>query len=178
MKKLIIKSFVVIAFLLPTMLSAQTAIDNLYEKYAGQKGFTSINISPEMFGMLSALDMDDSSSDVKDAQNVMHQLKGLKMLVFEPEDGQTSKFVKEVKKMMLSKDYSELMSVDSEDAKIKFLVKKAKDGTVLELLMIVAEDTEALVMSMTGNLDMKTISEISKSLDVDGLENLDKLNEK
>jgi len=30
---------------------------------------------------------------------------------------------------------------------------------------------------MTGNLDMKTISEISKSLDIDGMENLEKIEE-
>lgn len=178
MKKLIIKLVIVLAVILPVMLSAQTAIDGLYERYAGQKGFTSINISPEMFNMLSSIDMDDSSSDVQEAQNVMQQLKGLKMLVFEPEDGHTSNFVEDVKKLILSKDYAELMSVDSEDSKIKFLVKKASDGKILELLMIVAEDNEALIMSMTGNLDMKTISKISKSLDMDGLDNLEKLEEK
>jgi len=39
----------------------------------------------------------------------------------------------------------------------------------------VFDEEEAVVMSMTGNLDMKTISEISKSLDIDGMENLEKI---
>jgi hypothetical protein len=73
--------------------------------------------------------------------------------------------------------YSELMTVDSDEEVVKFLVKKGKDGKVSEMLMIVLGEDEAVVMSMTGNLDMSTISGISKSLDIEGLENLDKIDE-
>jgi hypothetical protein len=175
MKKLVISLALVIAVILPAMVSAQTAIDKLYERYAGEEGFTSINISPDMFNMLSDMDMGDSSGEVKEAQNVMHQLKGLKMLVYEPESGEISDFVKEVKDMIPSSEYSELMSVDSDDSMVKFLVKKNKNGNVSELLMLVYEEDEAVIMSMTGDIDMKTISEIGRSLNMDGLENLEDL---
>ena len=94
------------------------------------------------------------------------------MLVYEPENGEISEFVKEVKNMIPSSEYSELMSVDSDDSMVKFLVKKNKDGNVSELLMLVYEEDEAVIMSMTGDIDMKTISEIGRSLNMDGLENL------
>ncbi len=178
MKNLIVKMSIILALLIPFMASAQTTIDKLYERYSGQPGFTSINISPMMFGMLSAMDMGDSSKDAKEAQDVMQQLTGLKMLVFEPEKGQISDFVNEVKALVPSSDYAEMMTVDSEDSKVSFLVKKNKGGNVAELLMIVYEENEAVIMSMTGDIDMKTISEISKSLNMEGLENLDKLEEK
>ncbi len=178
MKKVIVKTTLIVAMLLPFLVSGQTAIDKLYERYAGEEGFTSINISPQMFNMLSAMDMGDSSGDVKEAQDVMQQLSGLKMLVFEPKNGETSDFVKEVKSLVPSSDYAEMMTVDSEDSKVSFLVKKNKGGNVAELLMIVYEENEAVIMSMTGDIDMKTISEISKSLNMEGLENLDKLEEK
>lgn len=157
-------------------LSAQTAIDDLYKRYAGKEGFTSINISPEMFGMLASFDMNDSSDQVQDAQNVMEQLSGLKMLVYEPEDGASNDaFMDELRTLSASKAYTEMMSVDSEDEVVKFLAKKGDDGRVSEMLMIVLEDGEAVVMSMTGSLDMKSISQISKSLDIDGMEKLDDL---
>ena len=176
MKKLVIV-LTVIAMTLVTSISAQTAIDDLYQKYAGEKGFTSINISPEMFGFLSSLDMNDSSEQAKEAQDVVDQLSGLKMLVYEPEGESNEAFLKEVRSLTKSNGYSEMMSVDSEDEIVKFLAKKGPDGKVLELLMIVLDDEEAVIMSMTGNLDMKSIQQISKSLDIDGMENLEKIEE-
>ena len=177
MKKLVI-TLAIIVYATANAMYAQTAIDDLYHKYAGEKGFTSINISPEMFGFLSSLDMNDSSDKAQETQEVLDQLSGLKMLVYEPEGGATNEaFLKEVKSLSKAKGYTEMMSVDSEDEVVKFLAKKGPDGKVLELLMIVFDEKEAVVMSMTGNLDMKTISEISKSLDIDGMENLEKIEE-
>jgi hypothetical protein len=179
MKKLVI-TLAVIVIATTSAIQAQSTIDHLYEKYAGQKGFTSINISPEMFGFLSSLDMSDSSEKAKETQNVLDQLSGLKMLVYEPDGSSNQDFLDEVKSLSKSKGFSEIMSVDSEDEAVKFLAKKGKDDKVLEFLMIVFDDNkkEAVVMSMTGNLDMKTISEISKSLDLEGMENIDKLDDK
>ncbi len=43
--------------------------------------------------------------------------------------------------------------------------------------MIVQDGDEVVILSMTGDLDMSTISSISNSLDIDGMENLDKIEE-
>ena len=157
-------------------LSAQTAIDDLYKRYAGKAGFTSINISPEMFGMLSGFDTNDSSENAQEAQNVMEQLTGLKMLVYEAEDGvRNDAFMNELRELSSVKGYTEMMSVDSEDEIVKFLAKKGEDGRVSEMLMIVMEEDEAVVMSMTGSLDMKSIQQISNSLDIGGMEKLEEI---
>lgn len=177
MKAQIVKVIAVLVFLMPAMLQAQTAIDKLYEKYAGKKGFTSINISPEMFKMLASLES-GSDADNKQEEQVLSQLSGLKMLVYEPGDGPKIDFAADVKATVPVKDYAELMSVDSEGETVKFLVKKAPNNKISEMLMIVFSDDETLVMSMTGNLDMATISSISKSLDIEGMEKLDELDKK
>ncbi|MDP2724311.1 MAG: DUF4252 domain-containing protein [Bacteroidales bacterium] len=178
MKKIILSTAIMLIALMPAMLQAQTPIDKLYEKYAGQEGFTSINISPGMFQMLSDLDTDDSTEGVKEAQNVMDQLKSLKMLVYEPKEGQKFDFMTEVKKSVKLGEYLELMSIREENTDIRFLVKKTKDGHISELLMLVDDDNEGMILSMTGNIDMNTISKIGKSMDVKGLENLEKLDQK
>jgi hypothetical protein len=178
MKSQIVKLIAIVVFLLPAMLQAQTTIDKLYEKYAGQKGFTSINISPEMFKMLAALDTDNDSAELDNEEQMLSKLSGLKMLIYEPGDGPKVDFANEVKSTIKMKDYSELMSVDSEDETVKFLVKKAPNNRFSEMLMIVLSSDETLVMSMTGNLDMATISSISKSLDIQGMDKLDELDKK
>jgi len=172
MKKLII-SLTFIAFLFSGSLIAQTAIDGLYDKYADQEGFTSININPQMFQMISSMDMNDSSEQAKEAQDAMKELTGLKMLVYEPKDGQTNEeFMKEVKGLTKIKGYSEMMSVKDGDEVVKFLAKNGKDGKIPEMLMIVYEDNEVVIMSMTGNMSMKTFTEISKSLGMNELEEI------
>lgn len=172
MKKLII-SLTFIVFLFSGALKAQTAIDGLYDKYADQDGFTSININPEMFQLISSMDMNDSSEQAKEAQNAMKELTGLKMLVYEPKDGQTNEeFMKDVKDLTKIKGYSEMMSVKDGDEMVKFLAKNGKDGKIPEMLMIVYEDNEVVVMSMTGDMSLETFTEISKSLGMKELENI------
>jgi len=178
MKNQLIKIIVIIALLLPGTIFAQSDFNELYEKYAGQDGFTSINISPEMFSFLSSIDMNDSSSDSKQAQNVMQQLEGLKMLVYEKPEGNAGiEFYKEVKNKLPLHEYTELMTVKDSESDIKFLIKKSGKNRISELLMIVISDDEVLVMSMTGDIDMNTISDISNSLDMKGMENLEKIND-
>lgn len=178
MKKQLIRIIVIIALLFPGTIFAQSDFNKLYEKYAGQEGFTSINISPEMFIFLSSIDMSDSSSDSKQTQNVMQQLEGLKMLVYEkPEGKEGIDFYKEIKSKLPLNNYTELMSIKDSDSDIKFLIKKAGENKISELLMIVVSKDEVLVMSLTGDIDMNTISDISNSLDMKGIENLEKIND-
>lgn len=178
MKKIILITTITLFALMPALLMAQTAIDKLYDKYAGKEGFTSINISPGMFQMLGNLDTDDSTEEVKDAQNVMEQLKSLKMLVYEPKEGEKFDFMTEVKKTVKLDDYEELMSIREENTDIRFLVKKTKNNHISELLMLIDDDNEGMIMSMTGDIDMNTVSKIGKSMNMKGMENLDKLDKK
>lgn len=178
MKKQLITITTIALLMLPQSIFAQSDFNKLYDKYAGQDGFTSINISSEMFRFLGSLDMNDSSGDAKQAQNVMQQLEGLKMLVYEKPEGKAGiDFLEEINSSLSLKNYTELMTIKDSDSDIKFFIKKTGENKVSELLMIVKGESEVLVMSMTGDIDMNTISEISKSLDVKGMENLDKLND-
>jgi len=180
-KQFLIATLLLVAFL-PASLLAQTAIDKLYEKYAGKEGFTSINISPEMFSMLGNINTDDSTGDVQDAKMVMEQLKGLKMLAYEPKpDAVTNDkeaFMKEVRKTIPLDEYAELMAIREDGSDIRFLVRKNSGNRISEMLMIIDSDTDAMIMSLTGDIDMNTISKIGKTMNMKGMENLDKLDQK
>ncbi|VAW28765.1 hypothetical protein MNBD_BACTEROID07-890 [hydrothermal vent metagenome] len=164
--------------LLPQMTIAQTAIDHLYEKYSGKPGFTSINISPAMFQLFSGVNASDSSPQAQKALDAMKQLKGLKMLVYEPEDStKVQAFYNEIKRTVPMNKYTELMSVNGEDGKINFLASQDKNGKIRELLMIIHGGDETMIMSLTGLIDMQTIAEISKSMNMKGMNDLQKLGE-
>lgn len=176
MKTQLIKTLTIFLLMLPATIMAQSEFDKLYEKYAGKDGITSINIQPELFKFLGSIDMSDSAEDSQEVQEIMAKLSGLKILAYEGTDTKTmEKFFNEVKKTLPMNKYAELMSVDDSDSHVKFLVKKKTDNTFSEMLMIVKSDDEVLVMSMLGDLDMKSISKIGSSLDMEGMENLEKL---
>ncbi len=181
MKKRIIQFIITMLVIAPFALSAQqkTAIDGLYDKYAGKEGFTTISITPEMFEMLANMNMSDSSQEAKEAQEAMKQLKGLKMLVFDAEDSiKTMDFYKEMKKSLPSDKYKEIMTVNSDDGVVHFMVNQAPNGKVQEFLMFVTGDHgESVVMNMTGNIDMKTISEIGSAVNMPGMNNLKKMHD-
>jgi hypothetical protein len=49
-------------------------------------------------------------------------------------------------------------------------------GTIIEeLLLLVGSPDEFVLLSLTGKIDLDKISELSNTLDVQGLEHLDKL---
>ena len=179
MKKLGVLLVIVMMALMPSVTKAQSAIDGLYEKYAGKDGFTSINISPEMFNMMSGFSMNDSSQKAIAAQNAIKQIKSLKMLVYEPKDStKVLNFYHAIQKMVPTTGFKDLMSINSHGSNLKFLARQDPNGKIRELLMIVKGDHETMIMSLTGLIDMKTIAEISKSMNIQGMSDLKKLGEK
>ncbi len=179
MKKLSFLLVMVLMALMPSVTNAQSAIDGLYEKYAGKAGFTSINISPEMFNMMSGFSMNDSSQKAVAAMDAIKQIKSLKMLVYEPKDSvKAAAFYHVIQKMVPTNGFKDLMDINSQDNKLKFLARQDPNGKIRELLMIVSGNDQTMIMSMTGMIDMKTIGEISKTMHIQGMGDLKKLSEK
>ncbi len=176
MKKIVIQLIIVALGFLPLMTSAQTAIDGLYDKYAGKDGFTSINISPDMFEMLAGINMNDSSKDARQTQQAIKQLKGLKMLVYEAKDStKVFDFYKEIKKSLPANRYKEIMTVNSDDKTVRFFAQQSKEGKIKEFLMIVNAPGESIIMDLTGSINMQTISQIGQAVNMPGMNDLKKL---
>lgn len=179
MKKLSVTLVVILMAMMPMVTKAQSAIDRLYEKYAGKDGFTSINVSPEMFKMMAGFSMNDSSKEAIAAQDAIKQIKSLKMLVYEPKDSiKALNFYHVIQRMVPMNGFKDLMTINSHGNNLKFLARQDPNGKIRELLMIVRGDHETMIMSMTGKIDMKSIAEISKSMNIHGMGDLKKLGEK
>lgn len=179
MKKLGVLLVVVLMALMPSVTKAQSAIDGLYEKYAGKDGFTSVNISPEMFNMMSGFSMNDSSKEAIAAQDAIKQIKSMKMLMYKPKDStKVLGFYHIIQKMVPTNGFKDLMTINSHGSNLKFLARQDPNGKIRELLMIVRGDHETMIMSLTGSIDMKSIAEISKSMNIQGMGDLKKLGEK
>ncbi|MTI41391.1 DUF4252 domain-containing protein [Fulvivirga lutimaris] len=168
MKKLV----VIIAMMASAVqLNAQDAISRFFEKYADDQSFTNVTITSRMFGLFTDLEME--SQEDKEIMDAIGKLKGLKILAKEDISNGKSLY-KEALSKLPKAEFEELMSVRDEDKDMKFMIKE-KDGKIGELVMLMGGDSQFFILTIFGEIDLKQVAKISKAMDIDGLDNLNKL---
>ncbi len=173
-------TFIIAAFVaISGLANAQSPFDKLYEKYATQEGYTSVNISKELFQMFTNMG-DQKDTSAQNMKKVMDQLNGLKVLSCKPDSlkpGKANAFFNEASAIFDNPSYKELMTVNDEGNNIRFLTKTDAKGKITEMVMLVKGKDEIVVLDMTGLIDLSTISRLSKSMNIHGMENLQKVKE-
>ncbi|MCB2196114.1 MAG: DUF4252 domain-containing protein [Bacteroidetes bacterium] len=167
MKKVIVN---LIFILIPMMLLAQkTPVDELFDKYSGKEGFTSVYITSYMFSMFTDVETNDPEFD-----ELMKNLKAIKILATDETYNGNANFYKEIIDKLPMDQYKELMVIKEKDQDVKFLINE-KDGKIVELLLIAGGKDENALISIQGNIDLKNISKLSKSMQIEGLEHLEEI---
>ena len=161
-------------------LKAQSPIDKIYEKYSGQDNITAVNFSKEMFQMIQQMNMGDSANaDIKNAKDIVDQLTGVKVLMYNFDSTTVSKAVSmynEFAGAYSSNVYKELMTIQEGRQYIKFMTKHGSgSGKISEFVMLMKDKDEVGVISLTGNIDLASISNMSKFMNIKGMENLKKM---
>jgi hypothetical protein len=114
----------------------------------------------------------------KDADNVINKLKSIKILSVE--DSLLNKnlnFYSELSKKLDLSVYEELMVIKEGPDITKFLIKQ--NGNIIsELLVVKGGPGGNSLISIKGELNLKNISDMSKSLDMQELKSLDKIQKK
>jgi hypothetical protein len=177
MKRTILAALTMLLLMSAQLLNAQnSSAIALFDKYGGKDGYTTVSISKELFGMFADMDSDDP--DMKEVKTMMEQLDGIKILMYETQDSsdaELARFKGEISKLQVS-GFSELMVVKSTGEEVKFLAQK-KGDKIGELLLVINSDKEAGFITITGTIDMNTIGKLSKTMNFEGMDKLDKLNE-
>lgn len=173
MKKLIILAFVA---LLPFMGMAQSAqIQSFIDKYAGKDGFTTINITPKMFELIASMGLDLEDDEAQQVLDMVSKLEGLKVLIYEGDGSGTSASTlwSEAKKSIPQNGFEELMTVNSEEESVRIVVKEKRKGVLDELLLTVSDNSEFVMVSLTGEIELAKIAALANTLDIDALEHLE-----
>ena len=164
---------VLLAWMVFPVFGQKDAVDRLFEKYGGKDGYTTVYITSKMFSMFSEAQADDPEFN-----QMMKNLKSIRILATD-EDAPPSEeadFYDEILKDLPQKEYEELMVVQQKDQKVKFLMKE-KEGKVVELLLVVGGKEDNAVIDIRGIIDMKQIAQLSKAINVTGMDELEKLND-
>jgi hypothetical protein len=163
----------------PILMNAQSPIDKVFDKYASQDGFTSVNISKEMFQMLMQMGQSDAKdTNMVEIKKMMEQLTGLKVLTFAFDSTKIVKAVSvynEFAGVFPAATYKELMTINEGRQNIKFMTRQDASGKINEMVMLMKDKTEVAVLSLTGNIDLSTVSKLSKGMNIHGMEGLKKI---
>ena len=167
------KTFVisVTVLFLTISLQAQSAVDRIFEKYAGQEGYTTVVINSFMFKFLSNIESDDP-----EYESFKKATEGIESIRILTQDGKESaNFGKELLQSLPKNEYEELMVVKEAGEDVQFLVRE-KDGQIVEFLLIVSsEHDEDALIAISGIIDLESISSLTSGMDLPGMDNLDDL---
>ena len=164
---------------------------SLFEKYEDMDNVTSVVVNQKMFGMLAEMKIKTNDPE---ADAFLEQVKTLQNLtVYTTDDLTVSKaIISDVERYVKSSSLEELMRIKDEDKNIKFYVMSGSDENhVSELLMLVnglsktmeKQDIsvggqkrviETVLLSLTGDIDLRKVSELTTQLNVPGGDQLKK----
>ncbi|NRD24030.1 DUF4252 domain-containing protein [Winogradskyella litoriviva] len=186
-KKLIVILAIIVA---PFTSSAQS----IFDKYEDMSEVVSVIVNEKMFSMIASIDVDMDDPEAQQYMDMVKKITGLK--VFTTGDAKVSADMKAtVEKYLKSSDLEELMRIKDGEQTVKFYVKEGKDENhVKELLMFVSglkdltkdqnieingkkREFETVLLSLTGEIDLRQISKITNQMDIPGGEQLKKAGE-
>jgi len=167
MKKLF-SLLLIITFSAVTVMAQNDAIDRFFETYQDDENFTSVYVSPKMFQMVAKVAGEEMESDLAE---VVKDLRGLQVLQTE---ANAMQYYKEAIKKIPTSEYELLVKVREETQNVR-IFSKTQGDIINELLVMVGGDDEFILLSFVGNIDIKKLSKLAKTLDIDGADSLELL---
>ena len=149
-----------------------------FDKFEDIEGVTSVIVNQKAFALMSKI---GSESD-EEYLSLIQNIESLK--VFATESMEVAQQMEaEVKKYLSSGKLEELMRVKDGGSNVIIYVKEGKsEDYVKELFMFVKDggensDKESVIISLTGDIDLKQIAKLTEKMDLPGGEHLEKANE-
>ena len=167
-------AIVIALFLAPLVGNAQS----MFDSFADEKDVTSVLVTKNMFKLMSEMDLDSSDPEAKEYLDMVDDLNDIKIFTTDNPEVAKRMNVTVQKYLNSGNGLSELMRVKDDGQNIKFYSKQGKsENIVSELFMhldgIVDGKAMTVIMSITGNIDLKQISKLTKQLNVPGGDKLD-----
>jgi diphthamide synthase (EF-2-diphthine--ammonia ligase) len=167
----------------------------MFDKYEDMKDVTSAVINQKIFSMLASMDID---LDDPDSQKFMEMVKKVESVKILSTSNMTiSKSMRSDAENHINRSrLSELMRFKDGEQTVKFYVKEGKDENhVKELFMLInglgeitkdadieingeKREFETVVVSISGDIDLREISKITSKMNVPGGKNLEKVGKK
>ncbi|MCK8479428.1 DUF4252 domain-containing protein [Psychroserpens algicola] len=181
----------IIVILAIALTSTATFAQSIFDKYEDKEEVMSVIVNQKMFKMLATMGIDVDDPEAKEYIEMAKNITGLK--VFTTGDEKISADMNAtVASYLKTSKLDELMRIKDGDQTVKFYVKEGKDENhVKELLMFVnglkeltngqditingkKREVETVLLSLTGDIDLRQISKLTSQMNMPGGEQLKK----
>ncbi len=167
-KRIMKKLFLLLTLAAPLWLSAQQSLNRFFDKYAGSEGFTSVNVSADLYDMFASMDF-EGDEDLALVKEAILDFRGLQVLTYEDagENGQALKYFDEALALLPRDDYTEMLSVTSPDDNVRILARSPQEGIVDNVLILVGNDDEFVLVKVDGSFDLSRLGALAKDFDME-----------
>ncbi len=147
------------------------AIAKFFTKYQDDETFTQVKVSQKMFGLFTNMDVEKPED--KEVLDAISKIQGLRVLA--KHETRDSRALYKEALAVIPNGYEELMSVRDKDKDMKFYIKEISAGKIGELVMVMGGNDEFMLLTLFGEIDLKKISHIGRKMNIEGLQNLEKM---
>jgi hypothetical protein len=156
---------------------------DVFNKYEDNKKVTSFVATAKMFELIRGIEYDTKDPEAQAYKDLIDNIDNIRVFVSEDASMMTDMNSTVASYLAANKKLTELMRVSSDGKKVRFYSKDGQsEGFVSELLMHVSGDIDgkqrAVIMSLTGDLNLKQISKLTKDLKLPGSEELKNIDNK
>ena len=169
----------IVLIVLLTVVPMLTFAQSVFDKYEDMDDVSTVVVTKKAFELMGRI-----GGEAQEAQEFKEMVLNLTNLtVYSTESKSIAlKMQNDVKSFLRSSKMSELVRVKDKDANVKIFIREGKDSDhVSELFMFInslksvnidGREPKAVVVSLTGNIDLNKISEITNKLNIPGGEHL------
>ena len=158
-------AFLLPILLLPLLVNAQKSpIDELFDKYYGKDGFTTVLVTQDMFEVISNMESEEG-----ELEGTLGKIKRVRVIAQDDDSGvkvEGVNFMEELKGADFD-DYKELVVVKDSEQEVLVLARE-DNGKLIEFLVVVGGEDNVLV-SVEGKFTMEDLEALS---DLEGLDSL------
>lgn len=162
-----------------TFLPLYTFAQSTFDVFEDMDDVTVVSVNKQLFELMSRVD--SSTPEAKQYIDLVKNLDNLRVFATE-NAGIATQMKTKVEAYLKSAKLTELMRVKDKEGNVKIYIKQGRDADhVSELFMFVDglsskiegdRKPEAVIVSLTGNIDLNKISELTKKMDIPGGEHL------
>ena len=168
---------------------------SVFDKFEDMDGVTSVIVNQKMFKMLMDIQIQTDDPEAQEMIDMVGKITGLKVLTTGNEKI-SADMNSTVSNYLKSSNLQELMRIKDGDQTVKFYVREGKDDNhVKELLMFAnglkeltkdqdiningqKREIETVLLSLTGDIDLRQISKLTNKMNVPGGDQLKKVGDK